>query len=34
MPDNDPKLMTIFAEALERTDPAERAAYARNAWAD
>ena len=27
MPDNDPNLMTIFAEALERTDPAERAAY-------
>ncbi len=27
MPDNDPKLMTIFAEALERTDPAARAAY-------
>ena len=27
MPDNDPKLMTVFAEALERTDPAERAAY-------
>src|SRR6516162_10210820 len=27
MPDNDPKLMTVFAEALERTDPAARAAY-------
>ena len=27
MPDNDPNLMTIFAEALERTDPAARAAY-------
>ena len=27
MPDADPGLMTIFAEALERTDPADRAAY-------
>ena len=27
MPDADPNLMTIFAEALERTDPAARAAY-------
>ena len=27
MPANDPKVMTIFAEALERTDPAARAAY-------
>ena len=27
MPDADPGLMTLFAEALERTDPAERAAY-------
>ena len=27
MPDADRKLMTIFAEALERTDPAARAAY-------
>jgi serine/threonine protein kinase/tetratricopeptide (TPR) repeat protein len=27
MSDADPGLMTIFAEALERTDPAERAAY-------
>jgi hypothetical protein len=27
MPDAAPNLMTIFAEALERTDPAARAAY-------
>ena len=27
MPDADPGLMTLFAEALERTDPAARAAY-------
>ena len=27
MPDADPGLMTLFAEALERTDPADRAAY-------
>jgi len=27
MPDADPGLMTIFAEALERTDPADRADY-------
>jgi hypothetical protein len=27
MPDHDPNLMTVFAEALERTDPAARAAY-------
>jgi hypothetical protein len=27
MSDNDPNLMTIIALALERTDPAERAAY-------
>ncbi len=27
MSDHDPGLMTVFAEALERTDPAERAAY-------
>jgi serine/threonine protein kinase len=27
MPDNAPNLMTVFAEALERTDPAARAAY-------
>ena len=27
MPDNDANLMTIFAEALERTDPGARAAY-------
>ena len=27
MPDADPNLMTVFSEALERTDPAERAAY-------
>jgi hypothetical protein len=26
MPDNDANLMTIFAEALERTDPSARAA--------
>ena len=34
MPDNDPKLITIFAEALERTDPSERAAYLDAACAD
>ena len=27
MPESNPGLMTIFTEALERTDPAERAAY-------
>ena len=27
MPDANPDLMTVFAEALERTDPAARAAY-------
>jgi hypothetical protein len=27
MPDANPDLMTIFAESLERTDPAERADY-------
>ena len=27
MPDTNPGLMTVFAEALERTDPADRAAY-------
>ena len=27
MPDPNPGLMTIFGEALERADPAERAAY-------
>ncbi len=27
MPDPDPGLMTLFTEALERTDPADRAAY-------
>jgi hypothetical protein len=27
MSDADPGLMTIFSEALARTDPAERAAY-------
>jgi hypothetical protein len=27
MPDANPNLMTIFAEALERTDPAARAVY-------
>jgi hypothetical protein len=27
MPDDNPNLMTIFAEALERTDPTARAAY-------
>src|SRR5262249_60593421 len=27
MPDAEPELMTIFAEALERADPAARAAY-------
>ena len=33
MPDNDPNLMTIFAEALDRTDPAARAAYLDDACA-
>jgi hypothetical protein len=27
MPENDPRLMTIFAEALETNDPTARAAY-------
>jgi eukaryotic-like serine/threonine-protein kinase len=27
MPDANPNLMTIFSEALDRTDPAARAAY-------
>ena len=27
MPDSDPSLMTIFSEALERTEPAARTAY-------
>ena len=27
MPDSDPRLMAVFADALERTDPADRAAY-------
>jgi hypothetical protein len=27
MPENVPNLITIFAETLERTDPAARAAY-------
>ena len=27
MPDTNPGLVTLFAEALERTDPADRAAY-------
>ena len=27
MPDSDPGLMTVFTNALERTDPADRAAY-------
>ena len=27
MPANDPKVMTIVAEALKRTDPAARATY-------
>src|SRR4051812_19931928 len=27
MPDAEPNLMTLFAEALARTEPAERAAY-------
>jgi serine/threonine protein kinase len=31
MPKNDPKLTTIFAEALERTDPAALAAYLNSA---
>ena len=34
MPDADPDLMTIFAEALERTDPAARAAYLDRACRD
>jgi hypothetical protein len=34
MPDNDPKLMTVFAEALDRTDPAARAAYLDGACGD
>jgi eukaryotic-like serine/threonine-protein kinase len=34
MPENDPNLMTIFAEALERTDPAARAAYLDGACGD
>ena len=34
MPDADPDLMTIFAEALERTDPAARAAYLDGACGD
>ncbi len=34
MPDADPGLMTLFAEALERTDPAERAAYLDEACGD
>ncbi len=34
MPDADPALMTIFAEALERTDPAARAAYLDSACRD
>ena len=34
MPDADPGLMTIFAEALERTDPAARADYLDGACGD
>ena len=34
MPDANPDLMTVFAEALERTDPAERAAYLDGACGD
>ncbi len=34
MPDAHPDLMTVFAEALERTDPAERAAYLDGACGD
>ena len=34
MPDANPNLMTIFAEALERTDPAARAAYLDGACRD
>jgi hypothetical protein len=33
MPHNDPNLMNIFAEALERTDPGARAAYLAEACA-
>ena len=34
MPENDPKLMTIFFEALERTEPSVRAAYLDGACGD
>jgi WD40 repeat protein/serine/threonine protein kinase len=34
MPDANPKLMTIFGEALERSDQAERAAYLAKACGD
>ena len=34
LPDASPELMTIFSEALERTDPAERAAYLDRACAE
>ena len=34
MPENDPDLVTIFAEALERTDPAARTAYLNGACGD
>ncbi|MGO9465949.1 MAG: hypothetical protein ACLQVF_17550 [Isosphaeraceae bacterium] len=34
MPKYDPKLMTVFAEALERTDPAARAAYLESVCGD
>ena len=34
MPANDPKVMTIVAEALKRTDPAARATYLDSVCAD
>jgi eukaryotic-like serine/threonine-protein kinase len=34
MPENNPALVTIFAEALERTDPAARVAYLNGACGD
>ena len=34
MPDAEPNLMSVFAEALDRTVPATRAAYLDSACAD
>ncbi len=34
MPDTDPRLMTVFADALERSDPAARAAFLEGACGD